>query len=390
MSAYMQMGYNTENLVGVAGLEDYKGIILSPTNRNPSELQQNVSNFRGKGTFELVLDPQLYFPKTERERLREHPYFPDDLDTADTYSPEWWLGISEKVVDFATSIGCDALCTPVVCPKVYNTGFYSVCIEVANSIYSFSKIKDMRLYQSVMIDLPSITDTDLLFKFSSIVSNTPADGFYVVFSSDREPRREFSDSDELFSAMAFIKLLSGIGKSIIIANCSSDMILFKSAGATHCATGKYFNLRRFTPSRFEEPTKEGGGGQLPYWFEHNLLAFIRESDLLRLQRDGYKDLIGGLHSNNEWAKAITRQFEDEPGKAWVGLSWRHFLSWFAKTELILNDEHSIEHVRAWTKSAEEAWLKLENDDIFMEEARNDGSWLRPWRQAISRFRKEYI
>lgn len=54
--------------------------------------------------------------------------------------------------------------------------------------------------------------------------------------------------------------------------------------ATSCATGKFFNLRRFTKSRFEEPA--GGGGQLPYWVEESLFAYLRETDVLRVRDEG--------------------------------------------------------------------------------------------------------
>jgi hypothetical protein len=56
------------------------------------------------------------------------------------------------------------------------------------------------------------------------------------------------------------------------------MILWKAAGATNCATGKFFNLRRFTISRFEEPDSSGGG-QLGYWFEKALLGIPSEFGL---------------------------------------------------------------------------------------------------------------
>ena len=34
----------------------------------------------------------------------------------------------------------------------------------------------------------------------------------------------------------------------------------------------------------DEPSQ--GGGQLPYWYEESLVAFLRESDVPRLQRRG--------------------------------------------------------------------------------------------------------
>ena len=46
MSAYLQMGHDTENLVGEADLEEFQGLILSPVNREPDKLRENVLVFR--------------------------------------------------------------------------------------------------------------------------------------------------------------------------------------------------------------------------------------------------------------------------------------------------------------------------------------------------------
>ena len=201
-----------------------------------------------------------------------------------------------------------------------------------------------------------------------------------MFLSDMEPRREFDDAMELAGMLIFLIELKRTGKPVWISFCGSDMIMFKCAGADHCCTGKFFNLRRFTRSRYEEPA--GGGGQLPYWFEHSLLGFLREQDILRLQQEGKKHLLGVLHSGNHWARKIMEQL----GHPWLGLAWRQYLSWFWQTELLLVDK-PIELVSDWLKAAERNWLTLEDEDILLEEPRNDGRWLRPWRQALSKMKK---
>jgi len=62
MSAYFQMGHDSENLVGQSGL-DFAGIMLSPVNRSDAKLRGDVPGFRKKGTFDIVFDPQLYCPQ---------------------------------------------------------------------------------------------------------------------------------------------------------------------------------------------------------------------------------------------------------------------------------------------------------------------------------------
>src|SRR5260370_41885895 len=111
MSAYLQMGHDSENLVGVVGLEEYHGIILSPVNRDAGELAGDVGVFRKKSDYDIVLDPQFYFPRSERGSLPTQPYFPRDLDTADLSSEKWWSSVTEALADFGNQIGVDASCS---------------------------------------------------------------------------------------------------------------------------------------------------------------------------------------------------------------------------------------------------------------------------------------
>ena len=108
---------------------------------------------------------------------------------------------------------------------------------------------------------------------------------------------------QLAGIMELIKILEDTGKPVIVSHCSSEMILFKAAGASHCATGKFFNLRRFTKTRYEDSS--AGGGQLPYWFEQSLLAFLRGTDVIRLQNRRLGDLVENGFSNNHWSTQIS-------------------------------------------------------------------------------------
>lgn len=378
------MGHNTENLIGIPGLEDFKGIILSPVNRYPNELEEDIKGFRKIGDFDIVLDSHLYFPDSLREKLNEYCYFPSDLDTADKSSMLWWQEIVDNLSEFAKQISVDSVASPVVSPNIFNLDYYSVCNEVAQRVVDSLKDTEIKTIQTVMVELSHLTDDSFLMECASIVTKSDCSGFYIVFVSDVDPRRELSDPKELLGAMKLINVLESSGKTVIVSNCSSDMLLLKAAGATHCATGKFFNLRRFTKSRFDEPS-EGGGGQLAYWFEHSLLAFLREADLLRLQDKGYGNLVGCLHSTNHWSKEILMQFNKKPEDPWIALGWRQFLCWFAMTEKTIDSGESLQIVNNWLKDAEDEWIRLENDNVLFEERSNDGKWLRPWRQALSDF-----
>ena len=93
MAAYLQMGSDTENLVGETDLDEFQGVVLSPVNRTTLELGQDIITFSQKGNFDIVMDPQLYVPDSERGCLPGQSYFPSDIDTADLTSDVWWSSL---------------------------------------------------------------------------------------------------------------------------------------------------------------------------------------------------------------------------------------------------------------------------------------------------------
>jgi len=382
MTAYLQMGSDTENLVGETDLEEFHGIVLSPVNRTPLELGQDISAFRRKGNFDVIMDPQLYVPDSERGCLQEQTYFPSDIDTADLTSDIWWSTLVDQLASCAESLGVNAVASPAVLPNVWDPEYYTRCADTARRLRE-SLTSGINTLTTVMVDYNQMSDPNAVLRVASIVSETDTSGYYLVIDSTVEPRREFSGERELAGIMNLVRQLEATERPVLVSHCSSDMLLFKAAGAAHCATGKFFNLRRFTRSRYEDPAT--GGGQLPYWFEHSLVSFLRGPDLGRLTDAGFGSLIGVAASSNYWSQRIRDQFANEPGKAWVALGWRQYLSWFGKTELALPTPTAPSILEGWLRSAEDNWIALEDSNVLLDEPRNNGGWVRPWRQALNRF-----
>lgn len=384
MGSYLQMGHHTENLVGETDLDNYCGIVLSPLNRLPQELIADVKKFKSIKKYDIILDPQLYYPRTEKEKISKHPYFPNDFESADLTSLKWWESINKKLINYSNKLEINCISSPVIDPNKFSDDYYHISIEISNDLKSKLN-NNIRCLSTIMIDTEDIQDEESLMKIASFSSFSECDGFYIVFKNDLEPRRELNNEKEIIQILLFIKELKQLNKEIFLSFTSSDMILFKCAGVNNCATGKFFNLRRFTKSRYDEPSS--GGGQLPYWFEHSLMSFLREPDIHRLKKNGFEYLLKSNYSQNYWSEKILNQFKTKPGEAWLAYAWRQYLGWFCKTENELNSNDKIDKVKQWLKEAEENWLKLEDNDFLMEEPRNDGSWLRPWRQALIRLIK---
>lgn len=379
MAVYHQMGHDSENLMAEVGLAEFKGVILSPVNYSQYEVDQQVIAAREELNIEAIFDPQLYVPNSERGHLRDWPYFPSDVDTADLSSDQWWGQTVRKLVDTCTPMRPNAICSPCALPRTYSDEYFMSLVKVCSTLADSLSGTDIQAIQTAVVGTGDLASRERVLTIASILSQTTSDRIYLVLVSNLEPRRELSDVEEIKGVMRLISELQASGLRILVGFCSSDVVLWKHAGASDCASGKFFNLRRFTRARFEEPM--GGGGQLPYWLEENLVAFIRESDLIRIRR---ANLLSEASLRNPFGREILNQMDNSPGLAWLAKSWRQYLWWFADIEQRI--ERGQVSTPLLLKSSENVWKDIE-DQILMEEARNDGAWLRAWRRACIEYKQ---
>lgn len=374
MSTYHQIGHHSFNLVNDKNLKQFSGMVCSPLNYSEDKVINQISSL--PDNFASILDPQLYFPRSERGQLRTWRYYPDDFDSADPENLNWWEEICVELLDTCKRIGATHVRSPCIVPTRFSSEYYKFCVDIGNYLYKLAQQEGKGYYQTAIINYDTIKDAGEAETIASVLSQTDGESIYLILRTDIEPRRELTDSDSLTGVMKLIKLLKDTDINIFVGFCSSEFVLWKYAGAEMFSTGKFFNLRRFTSSRFAEPS--GGGGQLPYWFERNLMAYLREGDLIRLKNE---NMLHPDYLNNPFSLKILDKLEKKPGTAWLGLSWKNYLYTFAEMEMNLTPKQ----IKQLLVNSEKSWRKTEDENILMEEPRNDGAWIRPWRIAINSF-----
>jgi hypothetical protein len=378
MAVYHQMGHQSDNLLDNENLNQYRGAILSPVNYEQVAVLAQILLSRDRQNFVTIFDPQLYVPTSDRGHLRDWPYFPSDVDSADLASNQWWQDLVAAIVDNVAPMQPTAICSPAIIPRVFNDDYYSRLVADGRELSRALIGKDIRPIQSAIVGLADLAVQDRALAVASILSQTDSDTIYLLLYGDTHPRNEFSDTEEIKGAIRLVSLLEEAGIRVTVGYCSSDILLWKAVGASSCSTGKFFNLRRFSRARFEEPPQ--GGGQLPYWFEESLMAFLRESDLIRVKDVG---MLSESSQRNPFSAEILDQLRNEPGKPWLALGWRQFMWWFADIENRIS--HGNLDADDLLRRAEQNWVRLDRRRVLMEEVRNDGSWLRPWRRALAEY-----
>jgi len=378
MTAFQQISHDSQNLLDEEALSEYVGAVLSPVNYTEAETEAFTDRLRLKrsGEFDFVFDPQLYFPESERTLLRKWPYFPNDFDSGDRGSLEFWAKVTKLVVKAGTDLRARQIASPADVAKIYDNGYFERLVHVGNAMAAQTRGR-FEAMQTVIVPLRDLAEPKRAMKIASIVSATKCPSVYVVLETDQKPRSELDDSAQLLGVMQLIHAL-GQHFRIMVAYSSSDVLLWKTAGAAACATGKYFNVRRFSPSRWKE--KMDGGGTVEYWFEESLLAFVRQDDLLRLSKEG---MLSKATIDNPLFHKIMEAIAD--GKAWFRLSWIGYMYWFADIERRLSaGEASAEKMLV---AADLTWKAVDAKQIFLVERSNTGEWIGRWRQAVADFGK---
>ncbi len=380
MGTYQQMGHNTDNLLFDPDLSGYKGTVLSPINHELSALVDKSKAAGHRGHFDVLFDPQLYYPKNGRGHLPEWGYYPSDLETADLSSIVWWNALTDKLIADCDRVRPDAICSPaMVPPRESSPDYFATIVEVGTYLHGkLEAHQRSRAIQTAIVDLDYLAaKPSRPLETASILSRTPCGEIYLVLGNDTQPRREFKDDEQLLGAMRLISALQAGGHEVIVAFSNADMVLWKAAGASHCGTGKYFNLRRFAPNRFEDD-EPGGGPAQPYLFEEALLAFLRAADIVNLQRTG-------IMSQSIATDHLAREFVRDLEESGLNLAWRQYLRWFMTAEGQLNT--GLKTAADMVATAAANWQKVEKADIAMAEPKNDGAWIPAWQKALAAFAK---
>src|SRR5258706_398830 len=263
------MADKSQNLLDDGHLTEFVGAVISPVNYTEDETRvcSERLRMRSGGSFSFVLDPQLYFPHSEEGVLGGWRFFPHQFRSGDYTSAKYWTKIAKDVAVVGKDLRAQYVASPAVVPKVYDNAYFDLMTTVAESLAADADDRFVPM-QSLIVSTRDLAATpDRAMIVASIVAATKCDWIYLMLDTDVRPRLELNESTRLVAVMKLISALERAGKHVLVGYSSSDVILWKTAGATACATGKFFNVRRFTRSRFED--KEEGGGNLPYWFEES-------------------------------------------------------------------------------------------------------------------------
>lgn len=376
MSTYLQLGHESWSLLGEKDGGQFAGVVLSPVNDGPDYVADRLSRIaKQRDQLEVILDPQLYNPAADRGKLAEWPYYPADFETADHQEERWWVARGTEVAEVAARLGVEAICSPAMFPREFDDDYYRFVVDVADETLQRASSLGVETLLTAIIHLRDLLQPRRALDIASILTETNCERVYLVFVGDDVQQREpLKDGSGLATAIHLIRLLSA-SQRVHVAFCSHDLVLWKAAGAADASSGKWMNVRRFSPGRWRE--EEGMGRQVPYWNEDPLLTLLRDQDVLRLDRAGWFN--GRDFSDNPASERILEILRAGTGAAWQKLSWLQYLRWFSNTEARFGNHRRVEN---HLEQSDQSWAEVDRLRIPMTDRFNDGSHVRIWLGAL--------
>jgi hypothetical protein len=375
MAAYLQQGHGSWGLLEEPAVGTYDGIVLSPVNDGPDSVRAGLARLgEQRSRYEVILDPQLYNPAIDKGKLNEWSYYPADFATANHADVSWWSDRGRDIVSQAAELGVNAICSPAMFPRHFTDDYYRFTVEVADSTAQHATDHGIDTLLTAIVPLKDLSNPGRAMQIASILSSSDCERIYLTFlAEDVQPREPLCDGQGLPTAVHLVRLLSRQMR-VHVAFCSHDLVLWKLAGAADVSSGKYFNLRRFTPGRWQDD--ESSGRVVSYWNEGKLGTLLRDQDVLRLDREGWFE--GRVFTSNPSGAEILEILRSGSGKPWQKLSWQQYLRWVHNAEERFSaDGEAVAAIERWDRN----WTQIDRMRVKFTDRFNDGSHIRIWLNA---------
>lgn len=378
MASYLQLGHDSWNLLEEQDIGSYSGLVLSPVNDAPTDVQARLSRLgRLRDDLEVILDPQMYNPAVDKGKMDQWTYFSADFATADHADARWWSQRGREIVEQGAQLGVDVVCSPALFPRTFTDNYYSLMVEVADATKRHADGHGIETMLTAIVSLRDLANPLRAMAIASILSRSLCERMYLIFlNEDIPPREPLRDDAGIPTAVHLIRLLSAEMR-IHVAFVSHDLVLWKYAGATDISTGKFMNLRRFSPGRWREEDTQGR--QISYWNEESLMALLREADVALLLRHGWFE--GRDMSDNPSEARILQIIRSGAGSPWLKLSWMQYLRWSSNMEALWHGNPAA--AEASLVAADHSWGEAVVDRrILFQDRFNSGDHIRAWLNAL--------
>lgn len=262
-------------------------VILSPRDNNNESLIAFASKVK-KANGTVCVDPQMYYPHTEHEKLTGHDFWPPNYETINFTSGQDIDDMIIKLNNLNKTVGSEFYIVPMPMIEFPNDTWLDKLDAYLITAHKY--VIDMPLYATIPLSAISMLDIDFLNDIiDNISSKDYVDGVYIVASHSDE---DFFINNPIWLANLG-ELCAGLrlgNKKVILGYANQQMLFLGMTSINYIATGTFKNVRFFNKERFV-PNDESGGQQIIWYYCPNSLSDYKISYLDIAQRTGVLDLM---------------------------------------------------------------------------------------------------
>jgi len=262
------------------------GTIVSPRDLSFDRAIEYATDYHGLGA-DVLLDPQFYYPEFMNSRLETYPISEHrhNLTTLAQASDRELAELATKLAHTNAQVHTDAVIAPAV---VYEAGRQDI-VQLNERLFYAARTAahelDLPVLATVMLGRSTTTSDTPLREALSNATSLGADGWYFGFQFDNE--RLPTSIDDIVRCGQAILALACTGKPVLHAYAGPLGLLSFGMGATGAGIGHFQNLWQFSPTRWQQSTGQGGGGDAPPRFFSTSLwgTIIYPDELAQLPQD---------------------------------------------------------------------------------------------------------
>jgi hypothetical protein len=242
-------------------------VILSPRDLGANQLQSLAKAVIKQGGA-TMLDPQLYLPDADHERLTAHDYWPE--------TEQFWTGNTlQKLIGSLLQLNTDVDSSVFILPGKLASRVDDDWLEIQRLVQEEyarqGSSNGASAYATVALSSDATRIDEQVEHLLDAIETWEVGGIYLVFE---HPNGEYlvSDPGWLANCLDIVAGARLAGKRVILGYCNHQMLVAACAGADAIASGTWMNVRSFPPDKFRAQYDEEIRQRATWYYAPHLLS----------------------------------------------------------------------------------------------------------------------
>lgn len=289
MELYLQLGFgmmaHSRHLINAWGGGT---VILSPRDLDHKKLLSLSSDINGIADGGVLLDPQLYFPRSQHHRLVTHEYWPEDYETNGFFTGNGRDQMLEALLELNQAVGSYAFILPGFLATEINEHWIRTQQEFFRGAKKLET--EIPLFATIALGADVVRNLGSIQTVLEEYEKIDVAGAYVVAE---HPNREYltEDPNWLTNLTELCAGLKVMGKWVIVGYANHQLLSLGGAAIDAICSGTFMNVRSFTQDRFLEPEEGNKRQRKPWYYCPQALSEFKLSYLDFAYRNGVLDIM---------------------------------------------------------------------------------------------------